>query len=141
MPTVEAATWLDRERVADAAVPVRDTGFGREVRTALAQRRQWLVTEQLAEERSEGTVYRPGMLAALQRRELLRVAGQLSDETGVPFAEARVPEPLQGRLVSALQKTSGRPALLERSRDVTLVPWRAALEGHLVQSASGLMLK
>src|SRR3546814_13004609 len=116
MPTVEAATWLDRELVADAAVPVRDTGFGREVRTALAERRQWLVTEQLAEERSEGTVYRPGMLAALQRRELLRVAGQLSDETGVPFAEARVNEPIQGRLVRAIDMTSeiGRASGRER---------------------------
>src|SRR3546814_3734328 len=50
MPTVEAATWLDRELVADAAVPVRDTGFGREVRTALDERRQLLVTEQRSEE-------------------------------------------------------------------------------------------
>src|SRR3546814_15063341 len=42
MPTVEAATWLDRELVADAAVPVRGTGFGRGLRTAVAERRQWL---------------------------------------------------------------------------------------------------
>src|SRR3546814_17637962 len=79
------------------------------------------------------------MLAALQRRELLRVAGQLSDETGVPFAEARVNEPIQGRLVRAIDMTSARHALIERSRDFTLVPWRAALERHIGQSVSGIM--
>src|SRR3546814_13453354 len=89
MPTVEAATWLDRELVADAAVPVRDTGFGREVRTALAERRQWLVTEQLAEGRSEGTVYRPGVRAAQQRGGLLRLAGPVLTGTGVDFCDAR----------------------------------------------------
>src|SRR3546814_20515722 len=69
------------------------------------------------------------MLAALQRRELLRVAGQLSDETGVPFAEARVNEPIQGRLVRAIDMTSGRHALIERSRDFTLCRGGRPLNG------------
>src|SRR3546814_534094 len=76
LPAVEAATWLDRELVADAPMPVRDAGFGREVRTAQAARRQWLVAEQLAEDQDGRTVYRRNMLASLQRRELLRVASQ-----------------------------------------------------------------
>src|SRR3546814_6351408 len=39
----DGATWLDRELVADEPEPMRDTGFGREVRQALARRRQWLI--------------------------------------------------------------------------------------------------
>src|SRR3546814_517958 len=44
----EGATWLDRELVADAPSSLRDTGFGREVRQALDQRRHWLLEQELA---------------------------------------------------------------------------------------------
>ncbi len=139
LPGNDAATWLDRELVAEAPVPVRDAGFGHEVRSAQAMRRQWLITEQLADEQDGQTVYRRGMLAALQRRELLRVARQLSDKLGVPFAEAREGEAVQGRLVRAVEMTSGRHALIERSRDFTLVPWRSVLDRHVGKSVSGIM--
>ncbi|KAB2856944.1 MAG: DUF3363 domain-containing protein, partial [Sphingopyxis terrae] len=101
--------------------------------------RPWLITEQLADEQDGQTVYRRGMLAALQRRELLRVARQLSDKLGVPFAEAREGEAVQGRLVRAVEMTSGRHALIERSRDFTLVPWRSVLDRHVGKSVSGIM--
>src|SRR3546814_19963527 len=71
LPGVEAATWLDRELVAASPVPLRDAGFGREVRAAQAMRRQWLIAEQLAEEQAGRTVYRRNLLATLTRRELL----------------------------------------------------------------------
>lgn len=139
MSTAEAATWLDRELVADSPAPVRDAGFGREVRAAQAARRQWLIAEQLAEDQDGRTVYRRNMLAALQRRELLRVAGRLSDELGVPFAELRPNEPIEGRLVRAVDMTSGRHALIERSCDFTLVPWRPVLEKHIGKPVSGIV--
>jgi len=139
LPGAEAATWLDRLAVADAPAPVRDAGFGREVRAAQVARRQWLVAEQLAEERDGRTVYRRNMLAALQRRELLRVASRLSDEVGKPFAEAKPQEPIQGRLVRAVDMTNGRHALVERSRDFTLVPWRPVMERHIGKNVSGIM--
>src|SRR3546814_2084088 len=66
-------------------------------------------------------VYRPGILAALQRRELLSVAGQLLEEVGKPFVEAKPQEQIRGHLVCAVDLTSGRYALVERSRDFTLV--------------------
>lgn len=44
----DAPTWLDRELIAGSGLPARDVGFGREVRDALAVRRQWLVDHQLA---------------------------------------------------------------------------------------------
>src|SRR3546814_19481744 len=37
------ATWLDRELVAATPEPVRDDGFGRDVRAAQARRRPWLI--------------------------------------------------------------------------------------------------
>jgi type IV secretory pathway VirD2 relaxase len=135
----DAATWLDRELIAADPEPLRDAGFGHEAREAQARRRQWLVAEGLAEERGAETLYRRGMIAVLQRRELLRVAGQLADELGKPFAEAKLHEPIQGRLVRAVETASGRQALIERSREFTLVPWRPVLERHIGKPVSGIM--
>ena len=136
---MEAATWLDRELVADMPLPVRDAGFGQEVRTAQGARRQWLIAEGLAEEQGGRTTYRPGMIAALQRRELLRVAGQLSDELGLPFAEVKAGQRIDGRLVRAIDMASGRHALIERSHDFTLAPWRLVLEPRVGQAVSGIV--
>ncbi|KAK0359260.1 hypothetical protein LTR94_032025, partial [Friedmanniomyces endolithicus] len=84
----DAATWIDRELVSGVPEPVRDAGFGHDLRDAQARRRQWLVAQGFAEETSSGTTFPNGMIAALQRRELLRVAGQLSQELKMPFREA-----------------------------------------------------
>ena len=136
---VEAATWLDKELIAPCPEPLRDAGFGRDARDAQARRRQWLITEQLAEEQDGKTVYRRNMLATLQRRELMRVAGQLSDELGKPFTEAGQHQQVAGRLVRAVEMNSGRHALIERSRDFTLVPWRPVLDRHVGKNVSGIM--
>lgn len=139
LPRAEAATWLDREFVADAPEPVRESGFGSEVRVAQASRRQWLLAEGLAESQGGATVYRAGMVETLRRRELLRVAGQLSDEMGLPFVETKPGERIDGTLRRAVDMTSGRHALIERSREFTLVPWRPVLERHVGKSVSGIL--
>jgi len=64
---------------------VRDAGFGREVRTALAQRRQWLIDQSLAREEHERIMYRANLLGLLRRRELTQLAGQLSGELGLVY--------------------------------------------------------
>ncbi|HVI97525.1 MAG TPA: relaxase/mobilization nuclease RlxS [Sphingomonas sp.] len=139
LPHADAATWLDKELTADAPEPIRDAGFGREVRAAQTLRRQWLIAEQLAEQQDGRIAYRPDMIAALQRRELLRVAGQLSDELGLPFVEAKAGDHIDGKFGRAIEMSSGRHALIERSRDFTLVPWRPVLERHIGKSVSGIM--
>ena len=139
LPTIDAATWIDRELVSDAPTPLRDAGFGREVKAAQALRRQWLIAHELADEQGGQITYRRGMLAALQRRELLRIAGQLSDELGKPFREAKSGERIEGRLVRSVEMASGRHALVERSRDFTLVPWRPVLERQLGKPVAGIM--
>jgi type IV secretory pathway VirD2 relaxase len=135
----EAATWLDRELVAALPEPLRDAGFGQDSRAAQAQRRQWLIDQGLAEEQEGRTVYRANMIASLQRRELLRVAGQLSDELGLAFTEARAGERIEGRLARMVEMTSGRYALVEKSREFTLVPWRPVLERQIGKPVSGIM--
>ena len=51
----------------------------------------------------------------------------------------RAGERLEGRLVRPVEMASGRHALIERSRDFTLVPWRPVLERHIGKNVSGIM--
>lgn len=135
----EALTFLDRRLAGEDQAPARDAGLGRELRQAEAQRRQWLMAEGLAEEQ-DGTIrLRANALAVLQRRELLRVAGELSDGLGRPVVVATSGERIAGTLLRRVDMTSGRFALVERSRDFTLVPWRPVLERHLGKAVSGIM--
>lgn len=139
LPRADAATWLDRQLIADAPEPLRDAGFGSEVRAAQAARRQWLIAEGLANEECGVTTYRAGFVEILRRRELLRIAGQLSSELSLEFVESKTGERIEGTLRRAVDLVSGRHALIERAREFTLVPWRPMLEPHVGKTVSGLM--
>ena len=135
----DAATWLDRALVATEPMVTRDAGFGREVRAALDRRRQWLVAEGLADEEAGSVHYRRGLLASLQRRELLRVAGQMSEETGLVFAEPVPGARIEGVVRRSLDLVSGRFAVVETSREFMLVPWRPLLERQIGNPVSGIL--
>ncbi|WP_419739559.1 relaxase/mobilization nuclease RlxS [Ruegeria sp.] len=135
----DGATWLDRDLVADMPEATRDSGFGRELREAREHRRQWLVAEGLAREEQGRTRYRADMLATLRRRELARVAGQLSDQLGLAYVDARQGEPVEGTLRRAVELANGKYAVIEKSREFTLVPWRPILERHIGQHVSGVI--
>jgi type IV secretory pathway VirD2 relaxase len=139
LPSADAATWLDRALTVDEQIVARDAGFGREVRAVLAARRQWLVEQGLADAESDGTTrLRRGALAQLQRRELLRVAGELGAELGKPFVEAAAGARIEGRLARRVELASGSYALVERSREFTLVPWRPVLDRHFGKQVAGI---
>ncbi len=124
----DGATWLDRQLVGDEAAGARSSGFGREVKGALAQRRQWLIEQGLAEERRDQVVYRSNLLTLLRRRELSRVATQVSAALNLPYAEFGGEKRVEGIYRRRLDLASGRYALIERAKDFTLVPWRPVLD-------------
>ena len=134
----DGATWLDRQLVGDRPETPRDAGFGREVRDALARRRQWLIEQDLAHEEQDRVVYRANMLALLQRREVTRVAEQLSGELGLAYAEVRSGERVEGVYRRSVELASGRFAVIEKSREFALVPWRPVLERSLGKQVSGI---
>ena len=74
---------------------------------------------------------------ALRRRELLRVAAQLSDELGLPFRETPEGARVEGIYRRPVELLSGRHALIEKSREFTLVPWRPVLDRHVGKTVSG----
>jgi len=139
LSTVDAATWLDRDLVAKEPIAVRDAGFGAELRAAQDRRRQWLIANGLAELDGGSTRYRAGLLATLQRRELLRAAGQLSRELALGFREAASGDRVEGILRRRVDLVSGRFAMIEKSREFTLVPWRRVLERQVGKPVSGVL--
>jgi type IV secretory pathway VirD2 relaxase len=133
------ATWLDRELTAPSPMPLRDGGFGREVQAAQVRRRQWLLAEGLAWEQDGCTLYRPDLIETLRRRELVRIGKDLTAELGRPYTEARGGERIDGVFRRTVDLADGKYAVVERSRDFTLVPWRPVLERHIGKEVSGLL--
>jgi len=135
----DGATWLDRELVSADPMQLREAGFGREVREAMDRRRQWLIAEGLAQQEQGRVMVRANLLSTLRRRELNQIAGQLSDQLGLAYTEARPGERIDGVYRRPVELASGRYALIEKSREFTLVPWRPVLDRHLDQPVSGIM--
>ncbi|ATE67425.1 relaxase/mobilization nuclease RlxS [Rhizorhabdus dicambivorans] len=135
----DAPTWLDRELDGSGGSAVRDAGFGREVRTALAARRQWLVEQQLAD--PDGTMlrFREGAMDRLRQRELAQAGDRLAQQVGKAFAPASTGERIEGVIARRVDLEGGSYALVERSRDFTLVPWRDVLKRNMGKAASGIM--
>ena len=134
------ATWLDQELVSDAQTPVYNAGFGTEMKAALTQRRQWLMAQGLGD-KGEFGLWKPApnMLDTLCRRELLRVAGHLSGELGLNFVESRNGDRINGIVKRHVDLAQGRFALIEKSREFTLVPWRDVLEKQIGKQVGGIM--
>jgi type IV secretory pathway VirD2 relaxase len=136
--SAEGATWLDQELVGGDPTMLRDSGFGREVRQALAQRRQWLLQQGLASEQQGSIVYKANLLQILRDRELQKVGEQLSGQLGLRYVAQESCRRIEGIYRRRVDLASGRYALIERSHEFTLVPWRPVLERSLGQHVAGI---
>jgi type IV secretory pathway VirD2 relaxase len=130
MPNHNGITWLDEDASLSQPGRLAD-GFGTKVAEAVRQRQQWLVEQGLAEQ--------PDMLEKLRASELQRVVRQLSRELGLGYAEAAPGDPIEGIYRRPVQVGSARLALIEISREFTLVPWRPVLERRIGREVSGVM--
>jgi type IV secretory pathway VirD2 relaxase len=130
MPAHDGITWLDEDGgLSDAHGPAGS--FGSNIADAMRRRQQWLVEQGLAD--------KPDSLGILRRRELQRIAGQLSRELGAPFVEAESGLPIKGTYRQSVQVGMMRMAVIENSREFTLVPWRQVLERQIGKEVSGIM--
>ncbi|MBB5987864.1 relaxase/mobilization nuclease RlxS [Sphingobium lignivorans] len=134
-----ASTWLDRELAEGGHGAIRDAGFGREVRTALAARRQWLIEQQLADGERSAFRYRDGAIDSLRQRELREAGERIGTGLGKRFEAARLGERIEGVIARRVDLESGSFAVVERSRDFTLVPWRNVLDRNIGKAATGIM--
>lgn len=136
---IDADTWLDRNLVEVAPPSIHGNGFGKTVQDALQRRRQWLIAQGLAKEQAGQVAYRAGLLNVLRRRELARVAGQLSKELGLAYVEASHGQRVEGVYRRSVALASGRMVVVTKAREFTLVPWRPMLERQLGKSVAGVL--
>lgn len=140
LPQALGATWLDRKLVGKEPDELASTGFGAEVETALRTRRQWLIEQGLAREEGGHMRFARNMLETLEARELARTAADISARTGLEHVDVKAGDKIGGVYRRMLTLNSGRFALIERSHEFALVPWRPVLErarGQLVTGQAG----
>jgi type IV secretory pathway VirD2 relaxase len=135
---VDAPTWLDRQLVQGAAGQMAKVGFGQEVRDAMLRRQRWLIEQGLVNREGETLTYRGDLVDTLRRREMQRMADQLSKELGLTYAEPVEGQRVQGFYRRPVDLMGGRYALVENGLEFSLVPWRPVLEKHLDRYISGV---
>ena len=138
LPNRLARTWLDQELMTEASTPLSDGGFGAEARSALRQRRAWLVEQGLAQNEPGHTAYRRDLLDHLKARELTAAAEALAGTIGKPYRPASAGT-VEGVYREPVQLVSGKFAVIEKARDFTLVPWRPELDRQIGKPVAGIM--
>jgi type IV secretory pathway VirD2 relaxase len=133
------ATWLDKELISSHRTPMWESGFGLEARQAMSRRQQWHIEQGLIQREAGMIVFRANLLATLAKRELAAKGQELAAEHGSSFHMPEDGEQIIGRYKGAVDLVSGKYALIERSRDFTLVPWRPVIEGELGRTISGIV--
>jgi len=139
MIEADGAAWLDRQLVGKTPDPMRDLGFGRDAKEAVERRRRWLITQGLAEESGSRTVYQQNFLRTLGQRELKRVGTTLASEVGKRFSELADGDRIVGEYRRPVRLASGKFALIEKSKEFTLVPWRDVLERYRGRQVAGVI--
>jgi len=131
MERARGVTWLDRKIVADGDRPQM---LGR-IGTSLAIRRS--VLETLGVSKDEAGTFGSKALKDLEVIDLQDAAASLSSETGKAYAALGNRRDVDGIYREAIERPSGKFAVIERSREFTLVPWRPIMERRLGRSISG----
>jgi len=130
------ATWLDRALI-EGAAPA-PTGFGADVRSALDERRTFLVEEGLATRRGQRLTLARDLLSTLRDREIAEVGRRLADETGLEHRPVKDGDSVHGVVRRSVMLASGRFAVLDDGVGFSLVPWKPVLEQRLEQTVSGV---
>lgn len=137
----EGATWLDRQLVARQPALLAASGFGQDVRDALAARSEHLVSERLARRSAGGVVFAKDLLQTLRSRELESAARTLSSETGLEWRPTGEGDAVAGRFQRRLNLASGRFAMIDDGLGFQLVPWSRQLEPHLGKPVAGVLTR
>ena len=135
LSTALGRTWLDTELMSDKSES-HASGFGQEVEALKAQRQKFLLSQKLIQ-RSSGVTQ--GTLDALEKLDLDAAGKALGDELGKPYKPAPQSGRISGVYRQAIQRPSGKFAVIEKSKEFTLVPWRETMDRNLGKSISGVM--
>lgn len=135
----DGATWLDRQLLAKEPTVLRGGRLAAETADALDRRQEYLIRQGLAERRGGRIRYQRNLLRVLRQRELSAVGKRLAREIGLAFSEPQNGEKIEGIYRRPVHLASGKFAIIEKSKEFTLVPWRAVLERHRGKVVGGIM--
>ncbi len=136
----DGGTWLDRRLVTPDASDLTPAGFGQQVREAMDQRREHHIEQGDASRQQNGRVfYRRNLLTTLREREVARVGAEMAGSKGLPFRAAADGERISGKFTGTVQLSSGKFAIVEKSHEFTLVPWRPVMDRQLGREVMGVV--
>ena len=136
----DGATWLDRRLVGASASDLSASGFGEQVREAMDRRREHHVQHGDAARQPDGRIaYRRNLIVTLQEREVTRVGEEMAAKRALPFRVAADGEAIAGKFAGTVQLSSGKFAIVEKSHEFTLVPWRPVIDRQLGREVSGIV--
>ena len=140
LPSYDGPTWLDRALVAKERIAAAPIGFGYELDQALADRRRWLIDQQLAELKPSGEmVPKPQMITVLRQREQARLAETLSRQLNAVYMPHEPGSRVSGVYERAVSTPSGKLAVIRREDTFTLAPWKPGLESMRGRAVMGLV--
>lgn len=131
------ATWLDKQIVSARREATRPENFGAEVESGLIRRRQWLISQQLGTSTADG-MFHPveNLLNKLRIREIRQAGLLLSKELGLVFAETFDGEQVSVTYRQSINLASGKFAMIQNSREFSLVPWQSFVRQMRVKRES-----
>lgn len=134
----EGATWLDKELLSRAPERIAQAGFGAETGIAIVRRRQWLIARGLGTT-DVASIFRPQprLLDHLRQRDLQQAAQTVSKELGLVHLHLVEGERVVGTFNRLVDLASGKYAVIQNSKEFTLVPWRPELEAFRGKPLSG----
>ena len=133
----EGATWLDQQLVPREKLPVRGSRFGKAATAALQRRQDHLIEQGLAEDRGGTIRYRKNLLNMLRQQELQTAGEKIARERKSTFVQTSDGERFEGVYRKPIHLASGKFAIIEKSKEFTLVPWRPALERQRGKTVAG----
>jgi len=92
-----------------------------------------------AHQSTDAITYRHNLLATLREREIARVDGEPAATKGLPFRAAADGKTVSGKFTGTVQLSSGKFAMVEKSLEFTMVPWRSVIDHRLNREISGVV--
>ncbi|MEP3747149.1 MAG: DUF3363 domain-containing protein [Nitratireductor sp.] len=136
----DGATWLDRRLVSPDVSDLAPVGFGHQVREAMDLRREHHIERGDATHAGDRRIsYRCSLLATLRAREVARVGAEMAHDKALPFRAAADGESVSGKFTGAVQLSSGKFAVVEKSHEFTLLPWRPVIDRQLGREVMGVV--
>ena len=134
----EGATWLDKELLTAKPEHLSNAGFGSDARTALQQRRRWLVANALGRF-SDAEQFEPSrnLLHQLRERDIRRTSAMMSAQLGLTHVNVGEGESVTGTYVRSAHLASGKYAIVQNAKEFTLVPWQPQMERFRGREISG----